>query len=179
MYNEILVPIDGSKPADKALDHATNLIRSVSNDNNHNNNQNIRTQLIILFVIPDLPVPLGFEKPMRSQKTGQMVSLSEYVKEMHAAMKANALEVLSERKKKYETNISNSAIIKTEVIVGSGLSISDTIIDFADKEKIDLIVLGNVGLSGMSKVKALGSISRAVVEKSVCPVLVVHYSSSL
>ncbi len=77
MYNKILVPIDCSKPADKALDHAINLIKSVSNDNN---NQNIRTQLIILFVVPDLPIPLGFEKPMHSLKTGEMVSLSEYVK---------------------------------------------------------------------------------------------------
>ena len=41
---------------------------------------NIRTQLIILFVVPDLPIPLGFEKPMHSLKTGEMVSLSEYVK---------------------------------------------------------------------------------------------------
>ncbi|MFL6434288.1 MAG: universal stress protein [Nitrososphaeraceae archaeon] len=39
-------------------------------------------------------------------------------------------------------------------------------------------MIGNVGLSGMSKVRALGSISRAIVEKSVCPVLVVHYSGS-
>jgi nucleotide-binding universal stress UspA family protein len=177
MYNKILVPIDGSKPADKALDHAINLIKSVSNDDN--NNKNIRTQLIILFVIPDLPVPLGFEKPMRSLKTGEMVSLSDYIKEMHEAMKSNALEILSERKKKYVSNMSNNAIIKTEVVVGNGLSISDTIIDFADKEKIDLIVLGNVGLSGMSKFKVFGSVSRAIVEKSVCPVLVVHYSSSL
>ena len=74
--------------------------------------------------------------------------------------------------------MSNNVIIKTEVVVGNGLSISDTIIDFANKEKIDLIVLGNVGLSGMSKVKALGSVSRAIIEKSVCPVLIVHYSSS-
>jgi nucleotide-binding universal stress UspA family protein len=78
MYNKILVPIDGSKPADKALDHAINLIKSVSND--ANNNKNILTQLIILFVIPDLPVPLGFEKPMRSLKTGEMVSLSDYIR---------------------------------------------------------------------------------------------------
>lgn len=46
--------------------------------------------------------------------------------------------------------------------------------DFADKEKMDLIVLGNVGLSGLSKVKAFGSVSRDIVEKSACPVLVVH-----
>lgn len=40
-------------------------------------------------------------------------------------------------------------------------------------------MLGNVGLSGVSKVKVLGSVSRAIIEKSVCPVLVVHYDSSL
>ena len=93
---------------------------------------------------------------------------------MHEAMKANALEVLSKRKKKYELIMSNTAVIKTEVVVGNGLSIPDTIIEFAIKEKMDLIVLGNVGLSGLSKVKALGSVSRDIVEKSVCPVLVVH-----
>lgn len=173
MYNKILVPIDGSKPADKALDHAINLIKSLSNNNNDNNN--IKIQLIILFVIPELPVPLGFEKPMRSLKTGETVSLSDYIKEMHQAMKSNALEILSQRKKKYEPIMSNTAIITTEaLVVGNGLSISDTIIDFADKGKMDLIVLGNVGLSGLSKVKALGSVSRDIVEKSVCPVLVVH-----
>jgi nucleotide-binding universal stress UspA family protein len=175
MYNKILVPIDGSKPADKALDHAVYLIKSLSNNDNDNDNNNIKIQLIILFVIPGLPIPLGFEKPMRSFKTGERVSLSDYIKEMHQAMKANALEILSERKKKYEPIVSNTAIIKSEVlVVGNGLSISDTIIDFADKEKMDLIVLGNVGLSGLSKVKALGSVSRDIVEKSVCPVLVVH-----
>ena len=82
--------------------------------------------------------------------------------------------MLSERKKKYESKINNTIMIKAEVIVGHGLSISDTIIKFADKEKIDLIAIGNVGLSGMSKLKALGSISRAIVERSICPVLVVH-----
>jgi len=176
MYNKILVPIDGSKPADKALDHAIDLVKSISNEDK---NKNIGTQLTILFVIPDLPIPLGFEKPMRSLKTGETVSLSDYIKEMHEAMKANALEILSERKKKYELIMSNTAVIKTEVVVGNGLSISDTIIEFAIKEKTDLIVLGNVGLSGLSKVKALGSVSRDIVEKSVCPVLVVRYSSSL
>jgi nucleotide-binding universal stress UspA family protein len=92
MYVKILVPIDGSKPADKALDHAINLIKSMSSNDN-----NIKPQLIILFVIPDLPVPLGFEKPIRSLKTREMVSLSDYVKEMHEAMKSNALQMLSKK----------------------------------------------------------------------------------
>ena len=160
MYVKILVPIDGSKPADKALDHAINLIKSMSSNDN-----NIKPQLIILFVIPDLPVPLGFEKPIRSLKTREMVSLSDYVKEMHESMKSNALQMLS--KKKYESDVNSYADIKTQVVVSNGLSIADAIIDFANKEKADLIVLGNVRLSGMSKIKALGSVSRAIVERSV------------
>jgi nucleotide-binding universal stress UspA family protein len=81
--------------------------------------------------------------------------------------------MLSERAKNYEMDNTNDVIkIKAEVIVGNGLSISNTIIVFADKEKMDLI--GNIGLSGMSKVKALGSVSRAITERFICPVLVVH-----
>jgi nucleotide-binding universal stress UspA family protein len=98
---------------------------------------------------------------------------------MHEAMKLNARQILAEKKKKCESELSNNAEIKTQVIVTNGLSIPDAIIDFAKKEKIDLIALGNVGLSGVSKVKALGSVSRAIVERSVCPVLVVHYDGSL
>jgi nucleotide-binding universal stress UspA family protein len=94
------------------------------------------------------------------------------------AIKSNALQILSE-KKKCESIVSNNAVIKVQVVIGSGLSVSDVIIDFAKKEKVDLIVLGNVGLSGVSKVKVLGSVSRAIIEKSVCPVLVVHYDGSL
>jgi nucleotide-binding universal stress UspA family protein len=175
MYTKILVPIDGSKPADKALDHAIDLIKSVSSEYK---NKNIRTQLTILFVIQDLPVPLGFEKPMRSLKTGETVSLSDYIKEMHEAMKVNALKMLHGKREKYEFNVGGNVDIKTQVIVSNGLSIADAIIDFANKEKIDLIVVGNVGLSGMSRVKALGSVSRAIVEKSICPVLVIRHSSS-
>ena len=175
MYRKILVPIDGSKPADKALDHAISLLKSVSN----NDNNSTRTQLMILFVIPDLPIPLGFAKPMRSLKTGKMVSLSDYIEEMHRAMKSNAQQMLFEKEKKYESDVTSNTYIKTQVIVSNGLSVADVIIDFASKEKADLIVLGNVGLSGVSKVKALGSVSRAIVEKSVCPVLVVHYKGHL
>lgn len=172
MYKRILVPIDGSKPADKALDHAINLIKSVSKIESNNT----IIQLTILFVIPDLPVPLGFEKPMRSLKTGKMVSFSDYVKEMHEAMKSNALQMLSEKKKKHESDVSKNVNITTQVVVSNGLPVAYTIIDFANKQNTDLIVLGNVGLSGMSKVKALGSVSRAIVERSSCPVLIVHSS---
>jgi len=61
-----------------------------------------------------------------------------------------------------------------EVLVSQGNSVSDTIIKFANKEKANLIVVGNIGLSGISKLKTLGSVSRSIAEKSSCPVLIVH-----
>jgi nucleotide-binding universal stress UspA family protein len=176
MYSKILDPIDGSKTADKALEHAINLVKSISS--NSSGSRNNRAKIIILYVIPELPVPLGFEKPMRSLKTGKMIPLSEYIKEMHESIKSNAKEMLEKRKKSYrtETNGSNSNFtIITEVFVGDrGISIPNTIIEFAVKEKVDLIVVGAVGLSGISKIKVLGSISRAIAERSNCPVLIVH-----
>ena len=50
----------------------------------------------------------------------------------------------------------------------------EKIIDFANSEKVDLIVIGGVGLSRLSKVKALGSVSRSVSEIAGCPLLIVH-----
>jgi nucleotide-binding universal stress UspA family protein len=173
MYNKILVPNDGSKPADKALDHAVNLIKSVYNKNN-----NKKIQLIILFVIPNLSVPFGFDRPVRSPKSREIVFLSGYIKKTQRVMKTNALQMLSEKKKKYESHVSNNTIIKTEVTFDNERSISNTVINFAKKEKIDLIVIGNVGLSGISKVRALGSVSRAIVERAASPVLVVRCCNS-
>ena len=90
--------------------------------------------------------------------------------------RSNTINLLSARKKKYESHLSrdNNFIIRVEVLVSQGNSVSDTIIKFANKEKANLIVVGNIGLSGISKLKTLGSVSRSIAEKSSCPVLIVH-----
>jgi nucleotide-binding universal stress UspA family protein len=167
MYKRILVPIDGSKPSDKALDHAINIVKSISNGTRSGKND--RAGVTILFVIPDLPVPLAFETPMKSLKTGEVISFSDYIIEMHESMKIKAVEMLTKKKKQYESQ-GISIIIK--VIVGG--SPSDKILEFAEDEKVDLIVVGNVGLSGISRVKTLGSVSRSISERAKCPVLIVH-----
>jgi nucleotide-binding universal stress UspA family protein len=38
----------------------------------------------------------------------------------------------------------------------------------------DLIVIGNVGRSGISKIRMLGSVSRRVGERAPCPVMIIH-----
>lgn len=47
--------------------------------------------------------------------------------------------------------------------------------EYAHDEKVDMIVMGsNNKLKGISKIKALGSITRKVSELADCPVLIIH-----
>jgi len=74
-------------------------------------------------------------------------------------------------KKKEDIKKISGLEIETRLLIGH---ISNTIIDFAAKENIDLIVIGNVGRSGISKLKTLGSVSRSISERALCPVMIVH-----
>ncbi|MEP7173060.1 MAG: universal stress protein [Aestuariivirga sp.] len=51
--------------------------------------------------------------------------------------------------------------------------VAHTIVDYAEKNGIDLIVMGAAGL-GNIKSFVIGSVSADVLRKSVCPVTIVH-----
>ncbi|MGC1425153.1 MAG: universal stress protein [Nitrosotalea sp.] len=61
------------------------------------------------------------------------------------------------------------SIFKKETLFGQE---SKKIVDFAHKEKFDLIVIGSRGLSPIKRM-ILGSVANSVVNKSKIPVLVV------
>jgi nucleotide-binding universal stress UspA family protein len=58
-------------------------------------------------------------------------------------------------------------------IIISASSIVGEIVGFADKEKVDLIILGTRGRTGFKKL-LLGSVAEGVVTHSSCPVMVVR-----
>ena len=161
---KLLVPIDGSNASENALEYAIKLQQNLL--------PNADKEIIILNVLPHIHVPLGFERPMKSLKTGETISLTDFIQEMNEAIKKEWIDKLSDIKKKYETS---EIKIKT-LIIGGISSIADNIISFADKENANIIIIGNIGLGGISKIKTLGSISRNVSEKANCPVLIVHQS---
>jgi nucleotide-binding universal stress UspA family protein len=147
MYKKILVPYDDSEPANRALDHAVNLAKMSG-----------RSEVILLHVIAEYPSYHFIERPARSIKTGEKTTLSQYLKEVYELMGESANDVLE--KKKEEIKKKPGLEIRTKLVTGH---ISNAIIEFAAQEKIDLIVIGNVGRSGISKIKTLGSVSRSVV----------------
>jgi nucleotide-binding universal stress UspA family protein len=157
-FQKILVPYDGSTFADKALENAIG-IAHISGAN---------TRVILLHVTANIPIPLTFERPVYSAKTGKSIPLTQYIQELSEEMEETASKMFEDERRKYAHHD-----IKIETISLNGYP-SEEIIEFANNEKIDLIVIGNVGLSGLSKVKALGSVSRRVSERANCPVLIVH-----
>ncbi len=159
MYEKILVAYDDSEPSNKALDDAVNIAKMSD-----------ESDVILFYVIAEFPTYHFIEQPTRSIKTGEKITLSQYLKEVYELMEVSANDVLNKKKEEIKKTVGLE--IKTKLLTWH---ISNTIIDFAAKEKVDLIVIGNVRRSGIiSKIKTLGSVSRSVSEKAPCPVMIIH-----
>lgn len=63
------------------------------------------------------------------------------------------------------------ADLRTEIVEGS-TSVEATIVDYAEREGVDLIVVGTRGLTGFKR-SLLGSVASGVVTYAHCPVMVV------
>lgn len=163
MFKKILVPYDGSKPSDRAIEYAAALAKSAIKGG---------CQLVLLHVVPEIPAsPLFIERPM-STSEGRHIPLSEYIERLYVEMQKRSKEMLERKKKEAENIAGTDVAVKTTVLLGD--PIAEKIVELARTEKADLIVIGNVGLSGISKLKTLGSVSRAVSERASCPVMIVH-----
>jgi nucleotide-binding universal stress UspA family protein len=62
--------------------------------------------------------------------------------------------------------------LKTQVVV-SPLSVTGSIVQYAERENIDLIVVGTRGRSGFKRL-LLGSTASGIVTHAHCPVMVVR-----
>jgi nucleotide-binding universal stress UspA family protein len=142
---KVLVPVDGSVHSLEALKVAVDFVKFKNAE---------------VYVISVVPYIGGMEdheiSPKRRERT--MESIENLANE---AVK-KACDVLAEQKVV-------SACSKTVV---TSISIPDAIIDFAENEKIDLVVMGSRGLSASSRFK-LGSVASQVMKYSPCSVYLV------
>lgn len=157
-FKIILVPHDGSVMSDKALDKAVEIAKLTKG-----------SQIIIIHVIPEIPTPI-FSREIRSPETGEVITFSEYMISLYQKIESEMREKLEDKKKKY--SLEDNMLIKTFITIGNP---SDKILEYATDKKADLIVIGSIGVTGVSKFfKGLGSVSRNVSEKVSCPVLIVR-----
>lgn len=159
VFRKILVPYDNSKHAEKALTNAVNLAKTIKD-----------SESMILNVMEEIPSPpTMFSIKVRHHKTGEDTTFSTYLRDLQTEMRQEMMNSLEEVKGKYK----NSKVkISIHVIVGPP---ADKIVRFADKHRVDLIVMGSRGLKGMSGfIRGLGSVSRSVSEKVKSTVMIVR-----
>jgi nucleotide-binding universal stress UspA family protein len=185
-YEKILVPYDGSKPSENALQQVIHIVNdslACKREANTNSTQGKRDiQIILLHVVEEIHV--RFPNMYIGLRIIAGKPLKEFFKEVYEEMSNEASKMLDDIKKRIELAIqinsdkrgtrlpSQSVIVIPQVIIGNP---ADVIIDVANnKQKVDLIIMGSTGLKGISKVRVLGSVSRHVCENANCPVMLVH-----
>lgn len=146
---KIMVPVDGSKYSMEALKVAMDFAKMKS------------AEICVISVAPYIGGMNDHEiSPARRER--HMDTLEKYADEIVK----KACDVLSAE------NISTSSC-RTLL---TSISVPDAIIDFAEKEKIDLIVMGSKGLSTSSRFK-MGSVASQVAKYSPCSVYLVKITS--
>jgi len=145
MFRKILVPLDGSELAERALQPALTLARPDGGE-------------LILMRVPlmeriAMPAPEGHGLLWPDQ------SFEQSQKE--------STEYLATVQKTYQQP---SFTLRTLIVDGD---VASSIVDTAAAEKVDLIVISTHGYSGLTR-WMLGSVTERVLRGATCPVLVVR-----
>ena len=141
MYKHILLPLDGSPLAEKALPHAITIAKS------------FQSEIIILRVLVPLPSsPTTNEAArMRAEKATD-IFVREYLGRIAASVQEHGITV--------------------QIIVIKGRPHMQ-IIQYAETNPVDMIVMSKRGESGLSR-WLMGSVADRVVRGANVPVLVVR-----
>jgi nucleotide-binding universal stress UspA family protein len=153
-FSRILVAIDGSISSMHTIDYAI----SIAMKNN--------SQLVILYVIdvykyPYLPSSIILAPTFGSEK---------YLEERNEAEKQ--MNKIKEKYKQKTKNNIDSKELKTEIVEGAK-SAATTIMEYAESENIDLIIIGSKGRTSFKKL-LLGSVSSDIIKNAHCAVLVIR-----
>jgi nucleotide-binding universal stress UspA family protein len=148
-FYKILVAIDGSDHSKRAAGYAIDLAR----DN--------KAQLIALTVLNIANI--GSASAFIASPMHGLAELKQKRKE--------AQEWLDEVAR-LTTSQKDNDDIQFKSHIEESMSVAGAIVEFAENENIDLIVVGTKGRSGFTKL-LLGSIASTVVTYATCPVLVI------
>jgi len=153
MISKILLPHDGTEMSDKALQQSKEFVKAFN------------AELYILHIIEHSPLPPSLILDKNKQSIAESRrNIANKLKEGWLKMTKEKIDPILEK-----DNIKFNIIVSTEE-----QPISEQILKFASENKIDLIIIGSRRLSEISKIKALGSVSRRVSENVDCPIMIIH-----
>jgi nucleotide-binding universal stress UspA family protein len=140
---KILVPVDGSQNSMEAVKVALKYAKAT------------KTNIYLMIVTPFIP---GLDLEISAK---EMDSLNE-------SMKNRGEEILGKAQ-----SMLTSEGVTAKTVLSSSISAADEIVSFAEKEKVDLIIIGSRGLGGAATRFFMGSVASKVVSHAPCSVYVV------
>lgn len=146
MIKKILVALDGSEHANRALNYALNLADKYS------------STITLLSVIHQQYIPIDAEADLT---LSIRINFLEEQRKQHEKLLSEALKRIKKEKPNLE--------ISTKLMEGRP---ADMIVETAREGNFDIIVMGSRGIGGIKEI-FLGSVSDRVSDNAHCPVLIV------
>ena len=150
-FKKVLIPLDGSQASMKAAGYGIHLA------------QVEQAELMLIYVIEEIKQggAIGLQAKYGNVR---LVEGFRRSREKVASQWMNTIKSSAEKK---------GVRTKSEILAEDGASTVETIINYAKKNNIDLIVMGSRGLSKFRQL-IFGSVANAVMIYSHCPVMVVR-----
>jgi nucleotide-binding universal stress UspA family protein len=152
MINRILVATDASAASNRALEMAVQIAGQ------HN------AELLIIHVIRDMQIPFEI-KEIPELEFNKFEAFNDAREEIMRKIAETVLRAAKEKAQK-------AGAIKVQTAIGTG-DPATSILDFAVRRKMDMIVVGTRGL-GKLKGAILGSVSRKVINNAETSCLIVR-----
>jgi nucleotide-binding universal stress UspA family protein len=165
-FSKILVAIDGSRPSMDAVDYAITVA------------QRNEAELTALYVVSS-PTTFDYTSDTPEHQIPEIAKdivhyankeSQPWFNEITEKVRARVVAVTS--KEDIIKTTSSVIQLKTQVVV-SPLSVTGSIVQYAERENIDLIVVGTRVRSGFKRM-LLGSTASGIVTHAHCPVMVVR-----
>lgn len=149
MYRKILLPTDGSKNSEKAIEHALCIAKLED------------SEILILNVVDSVYLT-GLPEE-------DLITKSEMILEEESKKITSHVEsIIHEMEKEHEFNMEN---IKLTPVTEEG-NAADVILKISEKEDVDLIVIASSGKHMLDRF-LLGSVTEKTVRHSKVPILVI------
>lgn len=143
MYDDVLVPTDGSDTVSETLSHAL----PIATDND--------ATVHALYVVDS-----------------RITAASNGDADVEATLESEGQRAIDEvDRRAVDTGLETTGVIRKGTP-------AKTILEYADEQGIDLIVIGTQGKSPREKVVSMGSVSERVVDNASVPVFVVRETES-
>jgi nucleotide-binding universal stress UspA family protein len=145
MYKKILAPLDGSELSECSLEHVTAIAKGCA-----------VPSVVLLYIV----------EPVEGYAVEYTRISAEAIDAMKKEFRAKTEKHLAKMANKLKKNGVN---VSTVTVEGKP---SDEILNYADKNQVDLIIMSTHGSSGLTR-WAFGSVADKVIRHSPVPVLVI------